>query len=169
MGRDPRPQFAHPEGLGQVVISPNAQPLQHGCLIGPGRQEQNGCIRLLPDPAADSKAAFVWHHHIQQDAVRPAAECFGQVCPGAACHHPVAIPLQGRLEQDAQVRVIVHRQNVCHTITSSHCKAGRTPHTKDRYGPDRTSKTAACARCPACRCRVPSVPLPPRRTTRNNP
>ena len=165
MRRHPGAQLCHPEGLGQKVVCPNAQPLQNRRFVCPGRQKQNGGIGQAPDAAADGKAILPGHHHIQQDAVRPMAELFSKLRAGEPRFHPVTVPLQGSADQLAEFYIVIHCQNICHKITSKRYKAGRTHHTADTHGPGRTSRTAACVRCHAARCTAASAAPPPPRTT----
>ena len=67
---------------------------QHRRLIGAGCQKQDRRVGLGADAAADGKAVLTGHHHIQQDAVRPAAERIGQLCAGGARFYGVAVTLQ---------------------------------------------------------------------------
>ena len=167
MRRHPGTQLCHPERLCKVIVCPDAQPLQNRRFVCPGRQKQNGGIGQAPDAAADGKAILPGHHHIQQDAVRPAAELFGELCAGESCFHPVAVPLQGSADQLAEFYIVIHCQNICHKITSKRYKQGRMPHTADTHGPGRTSRIAVYARCRADRCTAASAGPQTRRTTRN--
>ena len=168
MCRHPRPQFSHPERLGQKVICPDAQPLQHSCLVGAGAQKQDGHLGQAADAPADRKAILPGHHHVQQDAVCPATERLGQISARLPRFYPVAVPLQGGADQLAELQIVIHCQNVCHKITSTRYKQGRTPHTADTHGRDRTSRTTACGPCPAARCTAASAALPAPRTTRSS-
>ena len=118
MRRHPRPQLGHPEGLCKVIVCPDAQPLQNRRFVCPGRQKQNGGIGQAPDAAADGKAVLPGHHHIQQDAVCPAAERLGQIPARLPRFYPVAVPLQGGSDQLAELQIVIHGQNIRHKITS---------------------------------------------------
>ena len=168
MCRHPRPQLCHPEGLGQKVVCPNAQPFQHSGLVGAGTQKQDGRFGQAADAPTDRKAVLPGHHHVQQDAVRPAAERLGQRPARLPRFYPVAIPLHGSADQLAELQIVIQRQNVCHKITSTRYKPGRMPHTADTHGRGRTSRTAACDPCLAGRCTAASAPPPLRRTIRSS-
>ena len=114
VGGNPRTQLGHAERLGQVIVRTKTETGQHRRLIGAGRQEQNRRVRLGANAAADGKAVLAGHHHIQQDAVRPAAERIGQLRAGGAGFYGVAVTLQRGFQQCAEVVVIVDCQNVCH-------------------------------------------------------
>ena len=167
MCRHPRPQLCHPEWLGQKVICPDAQPFQHSGLVGAGTQKEDGHFGQAADAPTDRKAVLPGHHHVQQDAVCPAAERLGQISARLPRFYPVAVPLQGGADQLADLQIVIHCQNVCHKITSTRYKAGRMPHTAGTHGPGRTSRTAACDPCPAGRCTAASAAPPPPRTTRS--
>ena len=168
MCRHPRPQLCHPEGLGQKVVCPDAQPLQHSGLISAGAQKQDGGFSQAADAPTDRKAILPGHHHIQQDAVCPAAKRFGQISARLPRFYPVAVPLQSGADQLAEFQIVIHCQNVCHKITSTCYKQGTMPHTAGTHGRGRTSRTTACGPCPAARCTAASAAPPPPRTTRSS-
>ena len=118
MRRHPGAQLCHPERLCKVIVCPDAQPLQNRRFVCPGRQKQNGGIGQAPDAAADGKAVLSGHHHIQQDAVRPAAERLGQILARLPRFYPVTVPLQGGSDQLAELQIVIHGQNIRHKITS---------------------------------------------------
>lgn len=167
MCRHPRPQLCHPEGLGQKVVCPDAQPLQHSSLVGAGTQKENGRFGQAADAPTDRKAILPGHHHVQQDAVCPAAKRLGQFPARLPRFYPVSVPLQGGADQLAEFQIVIQCQNICHKITSTRYKQGRMPRTADTHGRGRTSRTTACARCRADRCTAASAALPLRRTTRS--
>ena len=103
MCRNPRPQLSHPEGLGQKVVCPDAQPLQHSGLIGAGAQKQDGHFGQAADAPTDRKAVLPGHHHVQQDAVCPAAKRLGQISACLPRFYPVAVPLQSGADQLAEL------------------------------------------------------------------
>ena len=94
VGGNPGTQLGHAERLGQVIVRTKTETGQHGRLIGAGRQKQNRRVRLGANAAADGKAVLAGHHHIQQDAVCPAAERIGQLCAGGARFYGVAVTLK---------------------------------------------------------------------------
>ena len=114
VGGNPRTQLGHAERLGQVIVRTKTETGQHRRFIGAGRQKQNRRVRLGANAAADGKAVLTGHHHIQQDAVCPAAERIGQLCAGGAGLHRMAVALQRGFQQCAEVVVIIDCQNVCH-------------------------------------------------------
>ena len=168
MCRNPRPQLSHPEGLGQKVVCPDAQPLQHSGLIGAGAQKQDGHFGQAADAPTDRKAILPGHHHIQQNAVCPAAERLGQRSARLPRFYPVAVPLQSGADQLAELQIVVHGQNIRHKITSTRYKQGRMLHTAGTHGRGRTSRTAAYVRCHAAHCTAASAAPPLRRTTRSS-
>ena len=94
VGGNPGTQLGHAERLGQVIVRTKTETCQHRRLIGAGRQKQNRRVRLGANAAADGKAVLTGHHHIQQDAVRPAAERIGQLRAGGAGLYGVAVTLK---------------------------------------------------------------------------
>ena len=114
MGVHPGPQLGNPEGLAQIIVPAGGQPLQDIRLPVLGGEKQNGCPGQVPDAAAEGHAILPGHHHIQQDAVRPAAEFPGHLGACRTDPHPVPVPLQGGLQQGTNLPVVVHSQYVCH-------------------------------------------------------
>ena len=168
MCRYPRPQLCHPEGLGQKVVCPDAQAFQHSRLVGAGTQKEDGHFGQAADATAHRKAILSGHHHVQQDAVCPAAKRLGQFPACLPRFYPVSVPLQGGADQLAELQIVIQRQNICHKITSTRYKAGRKRRKADTHGLGRTNRTTACARCRAARCTAASAAPPLRRTTRSS-
>ena len=114
MGRHSCPQFSNAEGLGEVVVPAQPQAGENIGLLGFCREEQDGTVRQRPDPAAEGEPILPRHHHIQQDAVRPAAGCLVHLTAGEMGGHLVSIPLQSGLQQGTEIFVVIYHQDMGH-------------------------------------------------------
>ena len=111
-GSDPGDQFAGTEGLGHIVIRPQAQAGQLVLVRGSGSEHNNRHIGFIPEPAADFKSIDAGQHEIQNDKVRVAFP--GQAQGGNAVisrNYAVAIPVQVELDQFHCLNIIINHQN----------------------------------------------------------
>ena len=70
MGLDPGHQLTGREGLGHVVVRPQAQAPDLVDIVLLGRYHEDGHVSGLPDPSADFKAVHARQHQIQNDQVK---------------------------------------------------------------------------------------------------
>ena len=71
MRRHSRPEFADPEGLHDVVVSPDPQTVHQILLLRLCRDEQDRAVYQFSDLTAQGKAVRLRHHHIQKDQLIP--------------------------------------------------------------------------------------------------
>ena len=91
------------------------------------------------------------HHHVQENAVRPAAVGLAHRPAAVEEGDLVSVPLQGGFQQGAEIPVVVHHQNMGHGyhLSSAEDRAPTTGRRGCKYGRDRRRRTAACGLRPA--------------------
>ena len=147
----PGPQLRDAEGLGQVVVPAQPQAGEHVGLLGLGGEKKNGAGGQGADAAAGGKAVLPRHHHVQENAVRPAAVGLAHRPAAVEEGDLVSVPLQGGFQQGAEIPVVVHHQNMGHGyhLSSAEDRAPTTGRRGCKYGRDRRRRTAACGLRPA--------------------
>ena len=122
----PRPSAVHPaehrrqaqqqllgqEGLGDVVVRPQAKATEPVLILVPGREEQNRHGPALPQLPEQGKSVPVWEIHVQQHRVRVSGlEALQGLGAGES-----GVRLISRLGQDLlyhvlQFVLVIHDQN----------------------------------------------------------
>ena len=101
-------QFAHIEGLGNIIVGAALEPFYFIFLHRFGSQEEDGHeICLLPDFLGYGKTVFIGHHYIEQADIKI---IFTKAINGhlaiRAMHYIITVFFQGVFNDKAQGRIV---------------------------------------------------------------
>ena len=114
-GGDPRQELPWAEGLGDVVIAPQAQPSDDAVLVCRGGEEEHGDRLGLLDCGADGKAVSIGQGDIHQGQVQGGllqTGCGGTL--GGGMDHGEALRLKQAGEMPGKGLLILHQKNSFH-------------------------------------------------------
>ena len=112
-GANARQQFLDAEGLGDVIVGAGIE-RGHFVLLGIAhREDDHRNVRAGADRAAGFQAVHAGHVHIQQhQGGHLLRKLLQRVLAGAGLHHLVAMAHQGGLHHAANLRIVVHHQDL---------------------------------------------------------